>query len=80
MLDSLRKFTSVKLHTVQPADMGRLRADDIHFISDANAAVMLGADHGSHYILLAGVLFLITMLLWAANANIDEVVRGNGKV
>jgi adhesin transport system membrane fusion protein len=80
MINSLRKLPPLKHRTMQPAETGKLHANDIDFMSDVDAAVMLGASHGSHYILLASVLFLITALLWAANANLDEVVRGLGKV
>ena len=80
MIKYLCRLAGVKQHTVRSAKTGRLHREDMHFMSDVNAAVLHGAGHGIHYILLASVLFLITMLLWAANANIDEVVRGEGKV
>ena len=58
----------------------RLRRGDELFISDANAAVLMGASRSSHLILAATLLFLIVALVWAANASLDEVTRGEGKV
>jgi adhesin transport system membrane fusion protein len=40
----------------------------------------MGASRSSHLILAATVLFLVVALLWAANATLDEVTRGEGKV
>ncbi|MDX1698675.1 MAG: hypothetical protein R3308_10330, partial [Thiohalobacterales bacterium] len=58
----------------------KLRRDDEQFISDVNAAVLMGASRSSHLILAVTVLFLVAALVWAANATLDEVTRGEGKV
>ena len=40
----------------------------------------MGASRSSHLILATTAAFLIVALLWAANATLDEVTRGDGKV
>ena len=65
---------------VQPSESHKLRRSDEQFISDVNAAVLMGASRSSHLILAATALFLVVALVWAANATLDEVTRGEGKV
>jgi adhesin transport system membrane fusion protein len=67
-------------HGIDGSETGKLKRDDVQFISDVNAAVLMGASRSSHLILAATVLFLVVALLWAANATLDEVTRGEGKV
>jgi adhesin transport system membrane fusion protein len=54
--------------------------EDIPFMSDTNTAVLMGARRSSHLILWGTVLFLFVALIWAANATLDEVTHGQGKV
>jgi multidrug efflux pump subunit AcrA (membrane-fusion protein) len=65
---------------VQPSESRKLQRSDEQFISDVNAAVLMGASRSSHLILAATALFLVVALVWAANATLDEVTRGEGKV
>jgi adhesin transport system membrane fusion protein len=67
-------------HGIDGSETGKLKRDDMQFISDVNAAVLMGASRSSHLILAATALFLVVALLWAANATLDEVTRGEGKV
>jgi adhesin transport system membrane fusion protein len=67
-------------HGIDASETRKLRRDDEQFISDVNAAVLMGASRSSHLILAATVLFLVAALVWAANATLDEVTRGEGKV
>ena len=76
----LQDSSPVPVHGFNRPESGRLRRGDELFISDANAAVLMGASRSSHLILAATVLFLIVALVWAANAALDEVTRGEGKV
>ncbi len=61
-------------------DLQRLHRGDTDFMSDANAAVILGASRSSHLILFVTAVFFVCALTWAAFADIDEVTRGEGKV
>ena len=80
MIDQLRKLTPARNHNIGDAEAGKLQTGDEHFMTDVNAAVMLGASPGSHIILAITALFIVIALVWAANASIDEVTRGEGKV
>lgn len=61
-------------------DIARLSPEDGHYMTDVNAAIMIGAVRSSHLILFATAFFFLVALIWAANANLDEVTRGEGKV
>jgi adhesin transport system membrane fusion protein len=80
MIGQLRKLTPARNHNIDDAEAGKLQTGDEHFMSDVNTAVLLGARPGSHMILAVIVLFIVFALVWAANASIDEVTRGEGKV
>ena len=80
MISRLRNRFSARNHTIGTVELSRLQRDDAGFMSDVNAAVLIGASRSSHMILAATVLFFFVALIWAANANIDEVTRGEGKV
>ncbi len=58
----------------------RLSPEDGHFMTDVNAAIMIGASRSSHLILFATLFFFLVALIWAANATLDEITRGDGKV
>ncbi len=56
------------------------RQDDIELMPDSTAALFQTAPRFGSYILFGFVTFLIAALLWAYNAEIDEVTVGEGKV
>ncbi len=60
--------------------MAEVHEDDAPFMSDVNAAVLMGARRSSHVILWASTLFFLIALIWAAFAKLDEVTTGEGKV
>lgn len=66
--------------TFRQADVKHLSPEDSHFMTDVNAAIMIGASRSSHLILFATAFFFLVALIWAANANLDEITRGDGKV
>ncbi|UCC56233.1 MAG: HlyD family type I secretion periplasmic adaptor subunit, partial [Gammaproteobacteria bacterium] len=80
MIDQLRKLTPARNHNISGAEAGKLQTGDEHFMSDVNTAVLLGASPGSHIILVVTALFIVFALVWAANASLDEVTHGEGKV
>jgi adhesin transport system membrane fusion protein len=54
--------------------------DDVEFMRESSAAVLEGARLSAHAILWATVLFLVVAFVWAALADLDEVIVGEGKV
>ncbi len=60
--------------------MADIHEDDAPFLSDVNAAVLMGARRSSHVILWVSALFFLVALTWAAFATLDEVTTGQGKV
>lgn len=60
--------------------MAEVHEDDAPFMSDVNAAVLMGARRSSHVILWASTVFFLIALIWAAFAKLDEVTTGEGKV
>ena len=80
MTDRLSSRLPTTPHGIDASETRKLRRDDEQFISDVNAAVLMGASRSSHLILAATILFLVAALVWAANATLDEVTRGEGKV
>ena len=77
---TMQLLTPRRNHIIDASEAEKLRPGDNQYMSDVNAAVMLGASRSSHIILAATVLFFVVALIWAANANLDEVTRGEGKV
>lgn len=80
MINHIRNMLPDPVHDIDNADMAKLQPGDEQFISNVNAAVLMGVSRSSHLILAATVLFFIVALVWAANATLDEVTRGQGKV
>jgi adhesin transport system membrane fusion protein len=76
----LRSLKPAQHHSHTCADSGMLKPGDTRFMTDVNAALMMGASRSSHIILFATLLFISTALIWAAYASIDEVTRGEGRV
>ena len=58
----------------------RPRPDDTAFMRERCAAVMEGPRYFTHWILWATLAFFLAALTWAAFANVDEVIVGEGKV
>lgn len=54
--------------------------EQISYMSSAAGAVMERSPRGGQQLLWAIAAFFVTMLLWAAFANVDEFTRGEGKV
>jgi adhesin transport system membrane fusion protein len=69
-----------RVFTISANDIRNISREDSAFMSDSNAAVIIGASRSSHLILVCTTAFIIVALLWAAFANLDEVTRGQGKV
>ena len=80
MIKRLTRFFRPRTHSLDERDIARIYADDAPFMTDTNAAVILGASRSSHLILICTTAFFAIALLWAALADIDEVTRGEGKV
>ncbi len=60
--------------------LGEVSADDIDFITHADAAILEQTPRGGRYILWALVLFICFAIGWSAWATVDEITRGEGKV
>lgn len=54
--------------------------NDLDFLNDRNAALMLKSPRGGRIILWAIFLFVVSGLVWANYASLDEVTVGDGKV
>jgi len=54
-------------------------AEDQTYVTDVNAASLYGASIQSHIILWVSFSFVITAIIWANFAELDEVTRGTGK-
>jgi adhesin transport system membrane fusion protein len=57
-----------------------MRQSDFAFANDVRAAVELRTPRTSRMLLMSSVAMLVTGLIWANFAVLDEVKRGNGKV
>ncbi|WP_020159746.1 MULTISPECIES: HlyD family type I secretion periplasmic adaptor subunit [Methylobacter] len=55
-------------------------SEDKDFLTDVNEANLYGASIHSHLILWLTFLFVVTALIWANYAALDEVTRGAGKI
>jgi len=61
-------------------NMNNALQQDSEFISDINAVTLFGISYTGHIILWSATLFIIIAIIWAANANIEEVATGQGSV
>ncbi|WP_016957405.1 HlyD family type I secretion periplasmic adaptor subunit [Catenovulum agarivorans] len=57
-----------------------IKENEINYINDINAALLLSSPKGTRHALYLICGFLTSLLLWAAFAEIDEVTVGAGKV
>lgn len=58
----------------------RAHAQDVDFVEDATAAMIDQDARGLRLVVWVCLSLVLTLLLWAALAQIDEVARGEGKV
>lgn len=61
-------------------DEKKIEASDVEFMTDTSAAMVRTTPIRYHLILWVSVIFLLVFLLWADNASLEEVTRGQGKV
>lgn len=69
-----------RTHSIDERDVAKIYGDDAPFMTDTNAAVLIGASRTSHFILIGTAAFFLIALIWASFAELDEVTRGEGKV
>lgn len=60
--------------------MKKIFSEDLDFIPDVTAASAYGVQLRYHLILIVTALFFVVALIWAANATLDEMATGQGKV
>lgn len=58
----------------------RAHPDDTDFMSETSVAALEGARPHAHWILWITAAFLLTAIIWAACAEVDEVTVGHGRV
>ena len=56
------------------------RMDDSDFMRETSAAALQGARPHAHWILWSTLAFILTALVWASRAEVDEVTVGQGRV
>lgn len=61
-------------------DLFRAQEPDTEFMRESAAAVLQGAPPVTHWILWSVIAFFIAALIWAALAEIDQIVVGQGRV
>jgi len=54
--------------------------EDLDFVSETSAAILIDAPKGGRILLWISVAFLVSALYWANWAQLDEVTRGQGTV
>jgi len=54
--------------------------DDLNYMSSVSAAMLLRSSFRSRALLWAGFFAIVWALVWAYNAEIDQLTRGEGKV
>lgn len=57
-----------------------VNAEDIDFVTHANAAILEQTPRGGRLILWLALLFVGIAIAWSAWAELDEITRGEGKV
>lgn len=61
-------------------DEKKIEPSDVEFMTDTTAAMVRTTPIRYHMILWVSVAFMLVFLLWADNASLEEVTRGQGKV
>ena len=64
----------------QDQEEGHLKNDDMKYISDLNAAVMIRRPVGARFITYAIVVIFAALIAWASWAPLHQLTRGVGKV
>ncbi|HQW27623.1 MAG TPA: HlyD family type I secretion periplasmic adaptor subunit [Verrucomicrobiales bacterium] len=57
-----------------------VRRDDLEYVQSARAAIKGDRLAGANFLLFSIVGVIVALIAWAANAKIDEVTKGQGKV
>lgn len=58
----------------------KLTAEELDYVDDKTAALLLNTPHSARIILWVMVAFFILAIAWASWAEIDKVTVGQGKV
>lgn len=58
----------------------KLTAEELDYVDDKTAALLLNTPHSARIILWVMVAFFILAIIWASWAEIDKVTVGQGKV
>ena len=61
-------------------DLELIDQQDFAFISQKSTALLLSSPKGARKLILIIFVFFIFAIYWAANAQIDEITKGDGKV
>ena len=61
-------------------DLGLIDQQDFAFISQKSTALLLSSPKGARKLILIIFVFFIFAIYWAANAQVDEITKGDGKV
>jgi len=61
-------------------DLELMDQQDFAFISQKSTALLLSSPKGARKLILIIFLFFIFAIYWAANAQVDEITKGDGKV
>lgn len=54
--------------------------EDIEYVSDANAALLMKTPRGGRLLIYTMLLALVSTFIWASHAQLDEITRGMGIV
>lgn len=57
-----------------------LSANDYEYMNSLSAAVIHSRPRKLHWVLMAFLITIVSFIVWASVAEIDEIARGNGKV
>ncbi len=58
----------------------KLSQKDLNLLNDLNAAMQNEKHRGMYWSVLILAVFLVVLLVWAYNSNVEEVTRGQGSV
>jgi adhesin transport system membrane fusion protein len=61
-------------------DLGLIEQQDFAFISQKSTALLLSSPKGARKLILIIFVFFMFAIYWAANAQLDEITKGDGKV
>ncbi len=61
-------------------DLGMIEQQDFAFISQKSTALLLSSPKGARKLILIIFVFFMFAIYWAANAQLDEITKGDGKV